>query len=247
MLKLTPVLLAMVHAFVLYRLSAWRTKRALRARSSVLVEDPALGRLNARMARTLALPRLEVHIYEVDAINGLAAPDGRLFVTRGFYDAYRAGAVTAAELASVIAHELGHVALGHSRRRMIDFSFQNAMRTVVATILNRILPGLGLVAANLMAGLVSARLSRQDEYEADAYAAALLHKSGIGTGAQKSLLAKLERLASGPAARPPAWLSSHPATAQRIQAIERMEARWAASCPRGPRRLGPPAEPAGDP
>ena len=38
------------------------------------------------------------------------------------------GEVSAGEIASVIAHELGHVALGHSRKRMIDFSGQNAMR-----------------------------------------------------------------------------------------------------------------------
>lgn len=236
MLKLTPILLATLHAFALYWLSAWRTKRALRTRSSVLTEDPVLGRLTARMARTLDLPRLEVHVYEVDAINGLATPDGRIFVTRGFYEAYRAGAVTAEELSSVIAHELGHVALGHTRRRMIDFSLQNAMRAVLVSVLNRFLPGLGLAIANMMAGLISARLSRQDEYEADAYAAALLHKSGIGTGAQKSLLEKLEKLTTGPAARPPAWLSSHPATAQRIRAIEDMEARWTDPGPPGPGR-----------
>ncbi len=47
-----------------------------------------------------------MNIYEVDPVNGLAAPDGRIFLTRGFYRTFREGEVTADELASVIAHEL---------------------------------------------------------------------------------------------------------------------------------------------
>ena len=97
------------------------------------------------MAEALGVERIRVHIYEVAPINGLAAPDGRIFITRGFYEQYRAGTVSAEELASVIAHELGHVALGHSRRRMIDFSGQNAIRMALATVLNRFLPGLGVL------------------------------------------------------------------------------------------------------
>ena len=40
----------------------------------------------------------------------------------------------------MIAHELGHVALGHSRRRMIDFSGQNALRTALTWCLGRFIP-----------------------------------------------------------------------------------------------------------
>ena len=69
-----------------------------------------------------------------EPVNGLAAPDGRIFITRGFYNKYRAGEVTAAEMASVIAHELGHVALGHTRKRMIDFSGTNAIRMALAAV-----------------------------------------------------------------------------------------------------------------
>ena len=86
-------------------------------------------------------------------VNGLAAPDGRIFLTRGFYEKYRRGEVTAEELASVIAHELGHVALGHTRRRMIDFSGQNAIRVALASVLGRILPGLGVWIANMLTTL----------------------------------------------------------------------------------------------
>ncbi len=225
MLKLTPLLMMLAYGLVMYRFSVWRTKRELDARSTELA-DASLRRLTHRMAEALGLERIRVHIYEVAPVNGLAAPDGRIFITRGFYDRYRSGDVSAEELASVIAHELGHVALGHARRRMIDFSGQNAIRVVLATVLNRFLPGLGAWVAAALASLLAARLSRQDEYEADAYASALLVKAGIGTAPQKSLFAKLESLAGGGRGAMPAWLMSHPKTADRIQAIEALEARW---------------------
>ena len=186
MLKLTPILLAVLYAFVMYRFSVWRTGSELDAKSTELA-DPVLKRLTDRMAEALEVKRIPVNIYEIEPVNGLAAPDGRIFITRGFYDRYRAGDVSAEEMASVIAHELGHVALGHSRRRMIDFSGQNALRTALAMVLSRFIPGLGVWIANLIASMLAARLSRQDEYEADAYASALLVKAGIGTGPQKSL------------------------------------------------------------
>jgi putative metalloprotease len=110
---------------------------------------------------------------------------------------------------------------------MIDFSGQNALRTALAMALGKFLPGLGILIANSVATLLAARLSRGDEYEADAYASALLVKAGIGTGPQKSLFAKLEALTQARAGAVPAWLMSHPKTEERIRAIEALEARWA--------------------
>ena len=225
MLKLTPILLAIAYALIAYRFSAWRTARELDTRSTELA-DPRLKALTDRMAAALDLPRIRVNIYEIAPVNGLAAPDGRIFITRGFYDRYKSGEVSAEELSSVIAHELGHVALGHSRRRMIDFSGQNAIRTVLVMVLARLVPGLGPLIANALTSLLAARLSRGDEYEADAYAAALLHKAGIGVAPQKSLFAKLEALSGGGGRGMPAWLLSHPKTSERIAALERLEARW---------------------
>jgi len=225
MLKFTPILLALLYGFAMYRFSTWRTARELDARSTELA-DPELRRLTGAMAKAVDLPRIKVHIYEIDPVNGLAAPDGRIFITRGFYEKYRSGEVSAPELASVIAHELGHVALGHSRRRMIDFSGQNALRTALAMVFSRFLPGFGVYVANMLTTLLAARLSRSDEYEADAYASALLTKAGIGTAAQKTLFTKLETLTRSRAGAVPAWLMSHPKTADRIKAIEANEAKW---------------------
>ncbi len=228
MIRVLPILLVVAYGLVMYRFSAWRTKKELDARSTELV-DPKLKDMSDRLARALDLPRIKVHIYEIDPVNGLAAPDGRIFITRGFYNKFRQGAVTAEELASVIAHELGHVALGHSRRRMIDFSGQNALRTVLAMVLGRFIPFIGVWIANGLTMLLAARLSRGDEYEADAYAAALLTKAGIGVAPQISLFKKLEALTQSNAGTAPAWLLSHPKTDERIKALQKLQQRWQAT------------------
>ncbi|MEM6759198.1 MAG: M48 family metalloprotease [Pseudomonadota bacterium] len=230
MIKLTPILLALLYGVVMYRFSAWRTAKELDERSTELA-DPMLRQMCDQMAAALELPRIRVHIYEIEPVNGLAAPDGRIFITRGFYNKFRAGEVSAAELASVIAHELGHVALGHSRRRMIDFSGQNALRTALAMVLSRFIPGVGVWVANILTSLLAARLSRSDEYEADAYAAALLTKANIGVKPQISLFEKLEDLTQSRAGAAPAWLLSHPKTAERIAALRKLEDKWLLESP----------------
>ena len=223
MIKFPPIRAALLYGLAMYRFSAWRTARALDAKSTELV-DPALKTLTDKMAQALDLPRVRVHIYEIDPINGLAAPDGRIFITRGFYNKFRASDISAEELASVIAHELGHVALGHSRRRMIDFSGQNALRTALGMVLGRFIPGLGMWLASMVTSLLAARLSRKDEYEADAYAAALLTKAGIGIAPQISMFEKLDKLSAG--AHAPAWLLSHPKTQDRINALRQLDGKW---------------------
>lgn len=225
MLRIAPILLAVLYGLVMYRLSVWRTHRELTAKSTELA-DAQLKGLTDRMAAALEIQRIPVHIYEVDPVNGLAAPDGRIFITRGFYRKYRNGEVSAEEMASVIAHELGHVALGHSKRRMIDFSGQNALRTALVMIIGRYIPVVGPWIVGGLVSLLAARLSRSDEYEADEYAAALLTKAGIGVGPQKSLFTKLEALTEQRAGAAPAWLLSHPKTDERIAALEKLEARW---------------------
>ena len=225
MIRFTPIILAVLYGLAMYRFSVWRTSKELDAKSIDLA-DPKLLEVTRKLAAALDLPRIKVSIYNVAPVNGLAAPDGRIFITRGFLEKYKADEVTADEMASVIAHELGHVALGHSRRRMIDFSGQNATRTVLAMVLGRFIPMIGPMIANALMSLLAAGLSRKDEYEADAYASALLVKAGLGVAPQISLFRKLEGLTGANGASSPAWIMSHPKTQDRIAAIEKNRDRW---------------------
>jgi putative metalloprotease len=225
MIKLLPLILAIAYGILMMRFSVWRTKATL-DQNSVPMNDAELAKLTQQMAKALDLPALKVSVFQIDAVNGLAAPDGRIFLTKGMLAKNQSGEITTPELASVIAHELGHVALGHSRRRMIDFTGQNAVFIMLSAVLNRFIPILGMWIANMISSALMARMSRRDEFEADAYAAALLVKCGIGTAPQISLLKKLNALVGAANTKAPAWLLSHPKTEERIKAIEDMQARW---------------------
>lgn len=222
---LVPILAFVVIALGNLWLSVVRTKALLDAKSTPL-RDPVLNGLVSRIAAAQGLPHVAVHVFEIEGVNGLAAPDGRIFLTRGFIDRYRAGAVSAEEMASVVAHELGHVALGHIRRRMIDMTGQNALFLALASLLARFIPGIGWIIAQGITTALAAGLSRKAEHEADAYASALLVKAGIGTGPQKSLFRKLSALTGAAGEGAPDWLRSHPRIEERIARIEAREARW---------------------
>ncbi|MBB04484.1 MAG: peptidase M48 [Pseudooceanicola sp.] len=225
MLRFTPILLAILYGIAMWHFSSWRLRKELDQKSTELA-DPRIAALTRRMAEALDLPRIRVNIYEITPVNGMAVPDGRIFLTRGFLDKYTAGEVTAEELASVIAHELGHVALNHTRRRLIDFSGQNAMRTALGMVLSRLVPGIGGWIATMLTSLLAARISRGDEYEADAYAAALLTRAEIGVDPQIRLFEKLASLTDSQGGAAPAWLLSHPKPEERIAAIRKLADGW---------------------
>ena len=215
---LIPIVLAGLYGIVMFQFSAWSMKRQLSQQSNPLL-DPNLEKMMLKFANVLEVEKIRINIFETEPINGLAAPDGRIFITRGFYKKYQNGDITVEEISSVVAHELGHVALGHIRRRMIDFSGQNAVRAALGALLSRLVPGLGGMIASIIGNLLMAKLSRQDEYEADEYASALMIKSGLGIEPQVSMFKKLDKI-SNQQGSVPAWLMSHPPTQERINSIK---------------------------
>ena len=216
MFKLAPLIAALAYAFLMLQFSVWRTKKTLAAQSHPLVDGEILA-LAARMATALEIPTIKVNVFEVEAVNGLAAPDGQIYLTQGFLARYRHGEVTAEELASVIAHELGHVALGHTRRRMIDFTGQNAVFVMLSALLNRFLPGIGIWIANLISTALMARMSRRDEFEADAYACAHADGQDLAAALVKLYQDNASTLTPDPLyAR---FYYSHPPAAERLERL----------------------------
>jgi putative metalloprotease len=204
MLKFLPIILIIGYALAMWRFSSRQLSKQLDATSTPL-DDPSLEAMAKRLGRVVDVPHLRAFVVEQPVFNGLAAPDGRIFITRGVVDKFRRGEISAEEVGSILAHELGHVALGHSKRRMLDWTGQNAARVALSMVLNRIIPGIGIWIANGLISLLAARLSRRDEFEADAYAAALMRKAGM---------------------QAEAWLLSHPPIPKRVEAIRGLHASW---------------------
>ncbi|MEM6439496.1 MAG: M48 family metallopeptidase [Pseudomonadota bacterium] len=223
MIRFLPFLLIGLYLLATWYVSAWRTRRMLAMRSKPL-DDPPLEAVVRRLGRAVDLPHLKAMVYEEPVFNGLASPDGGIYVTRGVMDKYRLGDVSAEEVGSIIAHELGHVALGHTRRRMIDWTGQNALRMGLGMVLGRLIPFVGWWIAEMIANMAASKLSRAAEFEADAYAAALMRRAGVDPEAQVRMFEKLEHM-HGPRGGL-AWLASHPPLGSRIEAVRALHDKW---------------------
>jgi Zn-dependent protease with chaperone function len=149
--------------------------------------------------------------------NAFALPDGTIIVT----DQMVSLAGHDEEIVAVLAHELGHLGRRHSLRMLIQGS-------IVGFVAAWYLGDVSNVVAGLPALLLQARYSRDHEREADEYAAALLKANGISPSRLADMLEKMEQSHAaeksgkeGGASDPfGGYLDSHPATRERIQALE---------------------------
>ena len=108
----------------------------------------------------------------------------------------------------VLAHELGHLHERHLTRRIIQGSAIAATTTLLFGDVSSMLATLPAIALDL-------KYSRDAEREADDYAVAMLKANGIAPEHLAQVFVKLERLKHGDNA----YLSSHPASAERIARI----------------------------
>lgn len=152
--------------------------------------------------------------------NALALPSGTLIVTDGMVRL----AQKDEELLGVLAHELGHVHARHGLRMILQGS-------IVGLVTAWYIGDVSSLLAAAPAALLQANYSRDFEREADAYAVAMLKANGIAPARLADLLERLEasRHKAAPAAGEEAsfsdYLSSHPATAERLRALREGEGR----------------------
>jgi predicted Zn-dependent protease len=159
----------------------------------------------------------EYHFYVVDdqELNAFAMPAGHVYVQTGLILA----AADASELAGVMAHEVGHVALRHiaknyNTQRGAGILYQLGSLGAAIFIPGAAAAGTQLVGQLAIIGVLNT-FSREAEEEADAFAVKVLPKSGWDPRGLVSFFVTLNQ-EGGP--RPPAFLSSHPATEDRIAA-----------------------------
>lgn len=150
-------------------------------------------------------------VVEDDEINAFAAPAGYIYIHSGTILQAR----NVSEVASVLAHEVGHVALRHiaqnyDRQRNVGTAAQAG--ALAASVF-----GFGGLA-NLGGGLASMALlnsfSRADELEADAFAIEVMPGAGYDPHGMLTFL-QVVRRESGSVGL--AFFSSHPATEDRIE------------------------------
>jgi predicted Zn-dependent protease len=198
-------------------------------------EDPRLhAKLTSIVDRLVAAsdrPDLsyKITILNSPAVNAFALPNGQLYVTRGLLGL----ANDSAEFASVMAHEMAHVIARHAATRE-----QEARKTelIRSTSTNDLIgdPQVGAMAL-ARSKIALASFSRSQELEADAIGVGIAGRAGFDPlGASRLLTAmgrnaELRSLGHSADARSLEFLSSHPATPERVTNAEESARQFPAS------------------
>jgi predicted Zn-dependent protease len=158
-------------------------------------------------------------------MNAFAVPGGYVYITRQLMGLMN----DEAELASVLGHEVGHIAARHSEQRQ-----SASTRNTILGALGQIL--VGAVAGNSGLGqvlqqtigqgsqMLTLRFSREQEFQADQLGIRYMAAAGYDPNASASLLASLgaatslEARAAGrnDERSAPAWAQTHPLSAERV-------------------------------
>jgi predicted Zn-dependent protease len=144
-------------------------------------------------------------VVDNDQINAFATMGGYVYVTTGLMKA----ADNEAQLASVIGHEIGHIASRHALEQMREMALAQGVISAAGIDRN--------AAVNIGVELALRRPnSRQDEFEADQRGLTMLQQSGYAPRAMVDFMQKLLNQRSVPT-----FLSTHPAVSARIDALNR--------------------------
>src|SRR5215813_8508383 len=160
--------------------------------------------------------KYQVIILNSPAINAFALPNGRLYITRGLV----ALANDKAELASVLSHEMGHVIARHAAIR----EEQARQVAIINHVVNDVLsdPQVGALAL-AKSKLTLAAFSRAQEFEADGIGVGISARAGFDPYGASRFLSDMQRnadlkaSAGGADPRSLDFLSSHPATPDRVK------------------------------
>ncbi|MBR1509504.1 MAG: M48 family metallopeptidase [Bacteroidales bacterium] len=192
----------------------------LDAQSKVLPESSPytkrLRKLTANLDGVNEKP-LNFKVYQQDEVNAFACADGSVRVYTGIMDA-----MTDNELLGVIGHEMGHVALHHTRKQMQKSMLTSAALQGIASAGDKIAALTDSQLGALGEVILNAKFSRDMETEADDYGYNYLCEAGKNPWSMVQSFEKLQKLSSGTAAQASAvsnLFSSHPDTQSRIEHI----------------------------
>jgi predicted Zn-dependent protease len=193
-----------------------------------IYDDPELDayvrQVGDRLLREagIARPTFTFTLLDSPDINAFAMPGGFIYVNRGLL----AYLDTEAELAGVLAHEIGHITESHHSRR------QTAQVTSkVAAVSAYILTGSGDVyeAASMYGAEIISGFGRDMELEADSAGAEYLHQTGYDVDSMLSVIGvlkdqeqyrRVQAKASGkPSGTYHGLYASHPRNDLRLQTV----------------------------
>ena len=163
--------------------------------------------------------RWEFHLIGKDVANAFCLPGGKVFVYEGIFKY----ADTDAELATVMAHEVGHAIARHGAERMSRAMMVQMGHDAAAIALGVAGGSPAAVQAFSQAYGTGANVGlmlpfgREQEYEADRIGLMLMAQAGYDP---RAALDFWRKMSSAPGKRPPEFLSPHPTGQHRIAELQ---------------------------
>lgn len=188
-----------------------------------LLDDPTVQRYVNQVGRWIATrterPNLPwtFGVLDTNSVNAFAAPGGYVFVTRGSLRAMH----NEAELAGVLAHEMGHVLQRHHLRAIQKQAQVGFMAELAETMAPR--KRQQLVGKLVEAGkkLYARGLDREDEYEADRMGVVLATRGGYQPFGLPEVLTTIQAMGTDPNVMG-LLLSTHPPTGERLSRLNQL-------------------------
>jgi hypothetical protein len=162
----------------------------------------------------------QFHVVQQKEINAFALPGGPIFINVGTINA----AQNEAQLVGVMSHEMSHVYMQHSAKRETSPKEQlaQALGALGGMLGNSTLGALAGLGIRMGAGTLLLKYSREDEAQADAVGAVIMHKADYNPTELARFFEVLAKQGNGG----PQFLSDHPNPGNRSQAIEREIRPW---------------------
>ena len=155
--------------------------------------------------------QVKVHVWDDPHINAANGGGGEFYVTTGLLQKANDD-----RLRAILAHEVAHADLGHVAKQQT----LGAGLEIGAALLDQLIPGSGVITP-IAGQLIASSYGRGEERQADAHGVALLRRAGYDGRTQMAdalrWLTQVEGEGSG------GFFSTHPATAERIEAVMKMQ------------------------
>jgi predicted Zn-dependent protease len=181
----------------------------------------SIGRQLAAHARGPRYP-YSFSVADYREINAFALPGGPVWIHRGAM----AAAQNEAQLAGILAHEIAHIDQRHAADRLTKVVVANGLLGFLGAVLgNDGGARAAQIGAQLLAGGIFLKFSRDDEREADQVGVQIMHRAGWDPRGMVEFLQILRQRAGRDPGSVEVFLSTHPPPEGRIERLQQTSAR----------------------
>ncbi len=179
-------------------------------------------RAGKRLAAVAGKPeyKWEFSVVESNEVNAFCLPGGKIVFYTGIMPMFE----NEAELAVVMGHEIAHAVLRHGGERMSQAMAANVVGAILGALTEK--DGKRELYMAAFGGITTVGLilpySRKHEYEADETGTLFTAKAGYAPEASVSFWQKMMKQGG---ARPPEFLSTHPADKKRVEYLQKLMPR----------------------